>query len=290
MTAITANAATNMANDAGFRAWGQVWSTNLAALGWVKTADTGQIDWGTVTKPTVANTVAGFEIWRMNDTLQASAPIFLKIEYGTGTSATTSSLWITVGFATDGAGNIIGTNQSTRTQLASSLNSATAYDWKFSGDTNRLGVVETLYASAFRYLFIERTHASDGSDTTGGIMLALGGYTASSKAQLIPATGNLPPMTWYTNTIGNVAGGTSSAACVSNQWGSNVYLAPVRLFGMGETTPFLGLMSYFSTDLTTGNLTTVGSWPGPNITVFPTGMAPSYFSPLTGACIAMRFD
>lgn len=289
MTAITVSRATDMSSDAGFRTWGATFGTNLALLGWVKTADTGQINWSTVTKPTVANTVAGYEIWRMNDALQATAPIFLKIEYGTGAAATNSAIWITVGFSTDGAGNLTSTNQSTRTQLVTTQNSATAYDWKFSGDVNRLGVFESCAASIYRYLFIERTHAADGSDTSTGAMLLIGSYASASYAQLVSASGTLPTMTRLSNSIGNISGATSITS-ISNQWGANVYLAPVRLFGMGETAPFLGVMSYYSTDLTTGNLTTAASWPGPNITIFPTGMSPTYFALASGAYVAMRFD
>lgn len=289
MTAITVSAAVNMASDASFRAWGLVWSTNLAALGWVQTADTGQINWTTVTKPGVANTVAGYEIWRMNDALQGTAPIFLKIEYGTGAAATNSALWITLGFSTNGAGIINSTNTSTRTQIYTTQNSATLNDWKFCGSSNRLGVMENpLVSSQCKYIFVERTHNSDGSDSATGAMLVFGSSQSSNFSQLVTASGALPIQTRFTNTMGNITNSTAPTAS-SNQLGSNIYLSPVRVFGAGESAPMFGLMGYFASDLTTGNLTNITDWAGGSASIFPSGASPSYFAPTT-LYIAMRFS
>lgn len=289
MTAITVSAPVNMANDAGFRAWGLVWSTNLAALGWVKTADTGQINWATVTKPAAANTVAGYEIWRMNDSLQGTAPIYIKIEYGTGSAVTYSALWLTLGFSTDGAGNLNSTNLSTRTQLFTTQNSATAYDWKFCGSSSRLGAMELAgLTSQTKYIFIERTHSGDGSDNSAGAMLVFGSTQAGNFTQLVMASGFTPSQTRFSNVIGNITSSTSLGSS-SNQLGSNVYLAPVRVFGAGESAPMFGVMGYYSTDLTTGNLTNITDWAGGSATVFPTGMAPNYFAS-TALSLAMRFS
>lgn len=53
-----------------FREWGASIGNALTTLGWVKTADTGQIDWSTVAAPTAVNTIMGWEIFRMDDALQ----------------------------------------------------------------------------------------------------------------------------------------------------------------------------------------------------------------------------
>src|SRR5262245_813211 len=102
-------------SDATFRAWGSALAAALAAVGLTQTSDTGQINWTTVTRPGTS-TAAGYEIWRFNDTLQATAPIFLKIEYGTGTTALAPTMWITVGTGSNGSGTITG-QSSTRTQF-----------------------------------------------------------------------------------------------------------------------------------------------------------------------------
>lgn len=93
--------------DATFRTWGSEFSAALLAVGLTKTSDTGQIDWGTVTRPTT-NTDAGYEIWRFNDALQATQPIFMKISFGTHSTALKGRIRIVVGSGSDGAGNLTG--------------------------------------------------------------------------------------------------------------------------------------------------------------------------------------
>lgn len=107
MTTTTWSTGNAHANDADFRAWGSEFSAKLALCGLVQTADTGQINWATVTRPAV-NVMAGYEIWRFNDTMQASAPIFLKFQFGTTTSATGPGIRIEIGTGSDGAGTITG--------------------------------------------------------------------------------------------------------------------------------------------------------------------------------------
>lgn len=96
--------------DAKFRTWGSAVSAAIVASGLTVTADTGQINWTTVTRPTGATTKAGYEIYRFNDTLQSTYPIFIRIDYGSGANASGQNpdTWLTVGTGSDGAGNITG--------------------------------------------------------------------------------------------------------------------------------------------------------------------------------------
>src|SRR3954454_8298219 len=93
-------------SDAVFRSWGSGVSAQLAAIGLVRTADTGQIDWTTVAKP-ASGVFGGYEIWRFDDALQATAPVFIKVEYGIS-NTTTLMLGLTVGTGTNGAGTLTG--------------------------------------------------------------------------------------------------------------------------------------------------------------------------------------
>lgn len=110
--------------DAGFRAWGADFSAKLAAVGLVQTADTGQINWATVNRAGT-NSNAGYEIWRFNDSMQGTAPIFLKIFYGTGSLAASPRIQIIVGTASNGSGTISGIGSSV-TLEASVSNGGTA--------------------------------------------------------------------------------------------------------------------------------------------------------------------
>jgi hypothetical protein len=94
--------------DAGFQAWGDDLNTRLDAVGLVQTADTGQIDWSTVSRPSF-NTMAGYEIWRFDDALQGTAPIFLRFDFGTDNEADRPRIEVTVGTGSNGSGTLTGT-------------------------------------------------------------------------------------------------------------------------------------------------------------------------------------
>jgi hypothetical protein len=117
--------------DANFRAWAQ-FIHDVFALGWVQTADTGQIDLTTVTVPTTANDKQGYEIWRMDDDLQADYPVYVRIDYGSAGAAGTPGIWLAVGTGSDGAGNLTGVLMS----AAGEMGSANALISSFSSGTN----------------------------------------------------------------------------------------------------------------------------------------------------------
>lgn len=108
MTTRTSTVKDTFASDAELRTLAQSIHDHFSAAGFVQTADTGQINLSTATR--VSNASSGYEIWRFADTLQATAPIYFKIEYGTGPNGvTTPSFWLTVGSGSDGAGAITAT-------------------------------------------------------------------------------------------------------------------------------------------------------------------------------------
>jgi hypothetical protein len=111
-----------LSGDADFRTWGKGVSDAIAATGLVKSADTGQIDWTTVARP-AANGVAGYEIWKFTDAMQATLPVFIKLEYGVGAAADRPQVAVTVGTGTNGAGAING-QANTRNQLLSANSKA----------------------------------------------------------------------------------------------------------------------------------------------------------------------
>lgn len=108
----------NHANDANFRAWGSDLSVSLGEVGLVQTADTGQINWTTVTRP-ATNTVAGYEIWRFPD-----SSLFMRWEYGTGLNPTNILIRVRVGTGSDGAGTLTGTTSSNYAVTVSGVGSS----------------------------------------------------------------------------------------------------------------------------------------------------------------------
>jgi hypothetical protein len=163
-------AAPTQATDAEFRAWGLAISTALAAVGLVKTADSGQIDWLTVLKPAGAGASQGYEIWRFNDALQATASVFLKIEYGSGTNLAYPSVWVTIGRGSDGAGTLTGL-LTVRKQVNALASNAAPSACRVSGDTNRILVAAFVATANCPIAFgIERTHDAAGADTAEGVL------------------------------------------------------------------------------------------------------------------------
>jgi len=129
-------------NDAGFQAWGLDLQTNLALSGLVQTSDTGQVNWATATRPGVDSTPY-YSIWRFNDTLQATAPIFIRLEFGTGATTNRPRFRVQVGTGTNGAGTLTGTTSTIRSATANQLiaSTVTAYSSYVTGGEGYFALV-----------------------------------------------------------------------------------------------------------------------------------------------------
>lgn len=178
--------------DASFRVWGSAIANAIANCGWVKTTDANQINWATVTTNATANVAQGYEVWHMNDTganaNQASNPVFMKVEYGTGAVANNPTLWVTVGTGCNTSGGLTGAI-STR-HLITSTRSANTQMSAYSGDVNRFHIAmqgftvnSTMNAVAGQLncslWSIERTKDASGNDTNEGVLIVLKGGTST---------------------------------------------------------------------------------------------------------------
>jgi hypothetical protein len=262
----TINPSTCMANDAAFRAWGSILSAAIATAGWVQTADTGQINWSTVVR-SAGGTAAGYEIWRLNDSLQSTAPIYIKVEYGTGPTTAYPGLWITAGTGSDGAGaltSLAGTGTSVTTrQAAHVINSIdtwpnTLLPMEVNGDGSSL--VIALWPNApggdFGIFFaLERYRNWDNTPNGDGFIViygASGGNGNTQKSQSVyfsttvaqPGQASLVPAPYFG------LGGTGSSCVVGN----TLYPIPI-LPGWGFKTqaPMAMVMVVARSDLTAGN-------------------------------------
>lgn len=173
-------------SDANFRAWGSYISARLAAVGLVQTSDTGQINWTTVTTPAGVSTYSGYEIWRFNDALQATAPVFIKIEYGEGANVDGPAVRVRFSSGSDGAGNLTGNVSTPR--IAQCVTQASACLVYGSGDTNRFVIAAGILAASFKGLCFsfERMKDATGADTAEGVMWcasANGNASSTSAAQ-----------------------------------------------------------------------------------------------------------
>jgi hypothetical protein len=276
----------NLTNsDATFRTACQDIHNALAAVGLVQTADTGQIDLATVVKPGTINTSAGYEIWRFNDALQATAPVFIKIEYGTnGANANTFGIWMTVGSSTDGAGNL-GAQKSSRIQLGTATtSSATPYLCWVSGDTSRLTLM--MYAGGTTgqayFATVERTQNVSGGNTNEGIVFVYATRNAASGNQVVQFSG---PLSIAASSIQTVMPAGPSWAL-----GANVYTGPVLPLGFGVHPPAQGVLTYFNGDISQGVPQSISHY-GTYRTFYPVGSANiTGLGQATGATVLVRYD
>lgn len=101
----------SMTTNAAVRAWLTNFHANLIAFGWVQTSDTGQVNPATVTFVAAGNDSTtgsmGYLVYHSNDGLTT---YYVRVEFYR-TSNIAPWLKITMGWATDGAGNITGNSQ-----------------------------------------------------------------------------------------------------------------------------------------------------------------------------------
>lgn len=200
-------------DDATWRTWAQGIHDLLIAAGLTQTADTGQINLTTAPRP-AANAFAGFEIFRFSDALQATLPVFIKVEYGTGGAADRPGLRVTAGTITSGAGVLSGQVSTTNfaimgnQDVAGTLRTAGA-----SGDGSQIHLFcsENAAGGAYGHGFcVERTRDETGAPTAAGFMICWMS-SGSFTAQTVPASGSVPsststpyvPLTSGRATVGN---------------------------------------------------------------------------------------
>lgn len=236
-----------------FRAWGSAVNAALAAVGLVQTADTGQINWTTVTVPS-ASTDGGYEIWGLNDSLQSTVPFYLKLAYGSG-NASYPRLMAGVGTGTSGAGALTGLYNSS---LISSSNAymsghgdanTTSY---FSSDASHLtmqllgSISGTIYP--LTTLVVDRTRNSDGTANGDGLYVyEQGNASTTSNYAYYISMGTKTVMSSYMPPV-VVPIGLSSAAS-----GGNVAVFPHQISLPKRESPALGCLTYFENDISRGS-------------------------------------
>lgn len=106
--------------------------TTITSSGWVVTSDTGQMDESTVVYG-LQNNTWGYRMYKLNDSLVNTYPIYMKIIHGTGSSFTYVAPTVYFGTATNGAGSFIGTT------ISFGLNAASAADTQMVANAMAIG-------------------------------------------------------------------------------------------------------------------------------------------------------
>jgi hypothetical protein len=237
-------------SSAHFQAWvSEVVTALFTTLGVTQTSDTGQINPATVSVPVTANASAGYVIGRFNDALQSTAPIFFKLEFGSGSAAADPFMWLTVGTSSNGSGTIGsggGGAVTSRvgvligTQLPNSLVTAYTSRYVYVGTSQcgflglffKYGASTSNTSIGFGAFLINRTTDSSGNATAAGILV----ITCSTSAT--------PPGAGLTNgNAQNISFANSSIipATPSNGWES---VSGQQNWIVGQTTTIVGSTGY----------------------------------------------
>lgn len=235
-------------SDANFRAWVAEIVNILTAGGFTQTADTGQTDFTTASKPTSLNQVVGYQVWE-SVAITGLNKYLIKIEFGAGGgSVNRPSIWITVGWASNGSGTLTG-NISVRQQIQSATNSSvTQYDsnlWS-NGDAVCVALFVGHTGTSYIIFNVERVRDKTGAKQDKLFIWANAG--AGGANYCVPRTGTVPTGT-TTTTVGQRNVPPTQAQLDSNYGistiapcGGSFLIEAGNIFG-ADTTNFTGAQS-----------------------------------------------
>lgn len=285
MATYSAAVASSVNTTALMRAFAHFIVDQLSAWGWVKTADTGQTATDSLPAEANTNTVGGYQIWRMGDALQATSPVFLKIEFGSSSSSSAPAVWLTLGTGTDGAGNLTG-QVSTRSVLGNTSSTTTTSTCYASGASNRCAFAmfmsnqNTAYSLFFS---IERSKNASGEDTGDGVILFGAAANGTVKTQYLPASGAIRAVQSYP-AIPVFQGITSLAN------GGDVGMIPLFPQNLlGAVNPGNTVWFYYQPDLVALN-PVVATLKGATHTVLPLGVITTAYSNWASHSYAMLYE
>ncbi len=161
-----------------FRAWGSAVSTALGTV-LTRVTQTGEINWATVNAPVAAGAFQGFEVYRLNDSLQSTAPLFFKFEYGSGAATAISAIRLTIGKSVDGSGVIGGVLQSA-INVSGGVSATTAASNCYISNGDGSGFVFSLQPDnpifVGGFCCVERSRNQQGQPTANALMLSFQTY------------------------------------------------------------------------------------------------------------------
>jgi hypothetical protein len=217
---------------ANFKAWAQAISSWFTTAGWTQTADTGQVNWSTISSVPAAGTFV-YEMWQPSDALQTgSTAYYVKIQYGTGTASPAGPRCnIQIGLGTNGSGTLTGftTLQTDLSSGATGYTGQGSLPWEcdFAGASDYIAVRMwfNVNSSPGNFFFtIERTKNPNGTDSGDGVNLIVGNITTVAFPQY---QNTLTFNRGVTNLPGARAYLTTSINSNPDNFGNNVPVLPV---------------------------------------------------------------
>lgn len=258
----------DQSSDAGFRNWGSEFSGKAAACGMVQTADTGQINWTTITRGATINTAVGYEIWRLS-----SSNLYFKVEYGTGSVTLTSpSMWMTIGTGSNGSGTLTG-QLSTRTQLGfisaptstvtnyQSYMCATANYWGFAWKN---GSAVTINKSRIIFVACQTVDSTGAATSVGYAWFNANASNSCTGQSVATAAGVTAAVTSGVNFFFIPQVGSAPPNSLDGSGNNQAFLWWHNVFGSSPMQPLLHTATVLASDLGVGasaSMTLIGSTP-----------------------------
>lgn len=211
----TFDSAPDISSNAAFRKWATGIHDALLECGWVQTDDTGQADFASMNAPTgTPDTAAGYRVYRLDDALQATAPVFVKFEPGRGgqSSSNVPAAWFTVGQETDGAGNLSRILlPRTITSVGTSVTGVTTEYPSYAsgcGSSFCLAMWPMSGTNPIFFFILERSRNASGEPTGEGFLIALSVANNSQNSGTASVS--------VVRAIGN--GGSASSRCADDNF------------------------------------------------------------------------
>ena len=210
-----------------FRAIGLALSTQLTAM-LTKVTTSVDIDWTTVLLPSTSALATGMELYRLNDSLQTTYPLFFKFEYGNSPYGRLT-IKLTIGKSCNTTTGVISGTLFPATEIVSgeSSNSTPQTCYISNGTGSSLSYALTpLLSNAGGALFIERAYNSNGTLNGDGLIVS---YRIKSYAS------NNPP--WVTYMIAYTTA-TYNTVSSSGIFPSPLVLGSGQGLANGNVTPY----------------------------------------------------
>lgn len=177
MTTYTHNGTIVTTTDAGYTAWiNEVWDALEAVATNVPQTGEGTYPAVGLTRP-ATNTYGPWRVYRLPDTLHGSAPVYIKVELGSGGAQISPAMRVTVGTGINGSGTLTGVTTTAVTMHTANGTApgAGAYETYATGGEGWLVLhFKSLSIGAARSMFafaVYRSVDSDGAPTTEGVTL-----------------------------------------------------------------------------------------------------------------------
>ena len=250
------------------------WHNAMLACGLVQAGDTGQINFSTVTRPVAGGQPIGNLVYRFNDALQSTAPVFLLVKVYTFVDASSWGFIFNAAPATDGACGPSASGPPAYCYGMGDASGAENTTIRISGDGSRICLIaqpiEYYQHLGFVYC-LERSKDNNGVDTNEGLQQfhqqrddGGGVYKETPRAAFIQFT----PFTASNNAMNGCQMPLGSTGSLPQ---NKVAVYPFRAFLGGEKAPPLGILGYFKADLYNRTPVGIACYDGQLHTYIPLG-------------------